>query len=72
MVEEAPPPTRPCAERKKEHWWKRNDAQNESCALQPRPGHICPACGEGILAYDGLFLLTCGRCGFVAEGGAFT
>ena len=55
-----------------DYWWKRKaePAEGEACAIRPRPGHLCPECGEGILAYNGLFLLTCPECNYVAEGGA--
>ncbi|MDX1687236.1 MAG: hypothetical protein R3248_04560 [Candidatus Promineifilaceae bacterium] len=54
----------------KEYWWKRGEAEKESCRMPPRSGQTCPECGEGTLAYDGLFILTCDRCGYVAESGA--
>jgi len=30
--------------------------------IEPRGGQPCPACGEGILEYDGLLNLTCTSC----------
>ena len=54
----------------KEYWWKSEKPEQEQCRIPPRPGHTCPECGEGTLAYDGLFILTCDRCAYVAEGGA--
>jgi hypothetical protein len=52
------------------YWWQQ---KNSSCdAPTPKPGDPCPACNQGLLAYDSLFLLTCNRCGQVAESGAFT
>jgi len=36
-----------------------------------RPGQRCPACGQGILDYDGLLNLKCPVCDFY-EGGCFT
>ena len=55
------------------YWWKQDKAEAEEgevCALRPRPGQRCPECGQGTLAYNGLFLLTCPQCNYVAEGGA--
>jgi hypothetical protein len=54
------------------YWWKEEAGPEEGdvCAIRPRPGHRCPECGEGTLAYNGLFLLTCPECHYVAEGGA--
>ncbi len=40
--------------------------------VEPRPGQICLACGEGVLAFDGRMELSCPRCGEVAGGGGFT
>jgi hypothetical protein len=38
-----------------------------------RKGETCPACGEGILDYNGLLQLECPACGFVSsEGGGCT
>lgn len=54
----------------KEYWWKSDEPEQAQCRIPPRPGHTCPECGEGTLAYDGLFILTCDRCGYVAESGA--
>jgi ribosomal protein L37AE/L43A len=55
-------------------WWKtkKTDAQAQTCALVPKPGHLCPVCQQGRLDYDGLFVLTCAACGYVAAAGAFT
>ncbi|PID85257.1 MAG: hypothetical protein CSB13_08955 [Chloroflexi bacterium] len=52
------------------YWWrkKKRTCHNPT----PKPGEPCPNCTEGILAYDGLFVLTCARCGKAAENGAFT
>ena len=52
-------------------WWK-SDGQASCHAKPPKPGDVCPECGEGLLAYDGLFVLTCEKCGKAAEAGAFT
>jgi hypothetical protein len=61
------------AESETEFWWKQsNGANTESCAEIPRPGELCPACGEARLAYDGLFVLTCPHCHHVAESGVFS
>jgi ribosomal protein L37AE/L43A len=55
----------------KSYWWRQKEAS--ACATPPpKPGNCCPTCGEGILAYDGLFVLTCSHCGKAAESGAFT
>ena len=58
----------------KKYWWKREKAEatNESCQIPSRPGQLCAECGQGRLAYDGLFILTCDHCGYVAESGAFS
>jgi uncharacterized protein (DUF983 family) len=32
-------------------------------------GMLCPACGKGILDYDGLLNLACMVCGFQSAGG---
>ncbi|HIP70224.1 MAG TPA: hypothetical protein EYH05_02370 [Anaerolineae bacterium] len=53
-------------------WWRTEESAKAVCQIPVKPGQICPNCGEGILAYDGLFLLTCPACGYVAEGGVFT
>jgi hypothetical protein len=56
-----------------EFWWKQpNGAKTEPCAAVPRPGELCPECGEACLAYDGLFVLTCPHCHYVAESGVFS
>ena len=76
MAQKEAPRTRPGDEgrheggEEKEYWWKREENEPESCRIKPRPGHTCPSCGQGVLAYDGLFVLTCDRCGYVAECGA--
>lgn len=54
------------------YWWRSGREKDTQCAVAAKPGSVCPRCGEGELAYDGLFLLTCPRCGYVAENGAFT
>jgi hypothetical protein len=51
-------------------WWQDNRAEADVCVLPPRPGQRCPECGEGVLAYDSLFVLTCPHCHYVAESGA--
>ncbi|MCB9134133.1 MAG: hypothetical protein H6636_01815 [Anaerolineales bacterium] len=40
--------------------------------VEPRPGQPCPACGEGVLDYDGLMQISCPLCGHVTSGGGFT
>lgn len=52
-------------------WW-RVDSLPVCQSSRPRPGEPCPFCGQGILDYDGLFLLSCPVCGQVAEKGSFT
>ena len=52
-------------------WWKSTD-QNACDTKSPKPGDLCTECEEGLLAYDGLFVLTCEKCGKAAEAGAFT
>jgi ribosomal protein L37AE/L43A len=56
----------------KQYWWRDEKESKNSCAIRFQPGHTCPECREGVLAYDGLFMLTCPTCGYIAEGGAFT
>ncbi|MBK7177700.1 MAG: hypothetical protein IPH82_11030 [Chloroflexi bacterium] len=52
-------------------WWRKPDAL--PCQSRPpKPGDVCPTCGNGRLAYDGLFILACSACGEAAESGAFT
>ena len=70
MVQETGTAARPGDAAEKEYWWKREDSEEESCRIPPRPGQTCPECGEGTLAYDGLFILVCDLCGYVAESGA--
>lgn len=53
------------------YWWKETeDAEKTVCAIRSRPGQLCPECGQGTLAYNGLFVLTCPQCAYVAESGA--
>ncbi|MCA9970692.1 MAG: hypothetical protein KC425_10780 [Anaerolineales bacterium] len=63
------------------YWWQQaaataavaETAVSDVCLLRPpRPGDACPFCAEGALAYDGLFVLSCRRCGKAAESGCFT
>ena len=35
---------------------------------EPRRGDLCPACGEGVLDYDGMLNLGCPECGFSLSG----
>lgn len=51
------------------YWWRKKPACQTPT---PKPGDRCPACDLGILAYDGLFILTCPACGQAAESGTFT
>ncbi|HEY9088062.1 MAG TPA: hypothetical protein VIO36_07830 [Anaerolineaceae bacterium] len=39
--------------------------------LAMQAGAICPACGKGILDYDGMLNLVCPICGFT-QGGGYT
>jgi len=57
--------------KKKTYWWRGHDTSPGSC-LRKKPGEPCTRCGKGVLIYDGLFLLTCQTCGFVAESGVFS
>lgn len=34
-------------------------------------GAVCPACGKGLLDYDGMLNLVCPVCGY-GQGGCFT
>ncbi|MFL7837411.1 MAG: hypothetical protein ACK2T4_01155 [Candidatus Promineifilaceae bacterium] len=56
----------------KRYWWRDGKEPKNTCAIRYQPGHTCPECGEGVLAYDGLFMLTCPACGYIAESGVFT
>jgi hypothetical protein len=39
----------------------------------PRPGDLCPQCGQGRLDYNGVLLLACDTCDYVlGEGGGCT
>lgn len=52
-------------------WW--HDPDKPVCKKpQPKPGDVCPSCGAGTLAFDGLFMLVCRRCQQIADSGAFT
>jgi len=53
------------------YWWRQGDKAAD-CQTRYREGDTCPSCREGELAYDSLFVLSCLRCGYVAESGAFT
>ncbi len=57
---------------KKPYWWREGEGKKRACAVRPRPGQPCAHCRKGTLVYDGLFMLTCSACGFIAESGAFT
>lgn len=57
---------------RKKYWWRGDEASKQTCAIRYNPGQRCPDCQKGTLAYDGLFLLTCSNCGYVAESGAFS
>jgi uncharacterized protein (DUF983 family) len=56
----------------KRYWWREKEASANTCTIRHQPGQKCPSCAEGKLAYDGLFILTCSACGYIAESGAFT
>jgi hypothetical protein len=57
----------------KRYWWRDEEALEErTCAIHYQPGQPCPQCRQDDLAYDGLFMLTCPACGYIAESGAFT
>ena len=55
----------------KKYWWRKDDMA-DTCSIHLMPGNLCPECGRGVLSYDGLFVLTCLECGYVAANGAFT
>ena len=57
--------------RRKNYWWRR-DNRADSCSVHMMPGTLCPECGCGTLSYDGLFILSCEECGYIAASGAFT
>jgi hypothetical protein len=45
----------------------------EETRVPLRAGSICPACGRGKLAYNGLLALECPKCGYASsEGGGCT
>ncbi|WP_420642921.1 hypothetical protein [Candidatus Leptofilum sp.] len=53
------------------YWWRKSG--EERCAQpQPKPGDVCTHCGEGTLAFDGLFILACDQCQHIADSGGFT
>ena len=54
------------------YWWQTPKPGDVADAPALTPGKRCPQCGEGILQYDTLFVLTCPRCGYVAESGVCT
>lgn len=55
----------------RQFWWR--SQEDGTCQTKtPLAGDLCPECGHGYLAYDGLFVLACKKCGKVAEAGAFT
>jgi hypothetical protein len=65
VMEQAADPT------ENEFWWTQNRADG-FCGDQLLPGSKCPQCDHGQLEYDGLFVLCCSECGYVASSGAFT
>lgn len=54
------------------YWWQSQTQQSVMASPSMEPGQRCPECEEGILQYDSLFVLTCPRCGYVAESGVCT
>lgn len=62
---------RPITDATGTYWW-RQDGETTDCQTRHREGDVCPSCGIGELAYDGLFVLSCPRCAYAAESGAFT
>ncbi|MEZ4519050.1 MAG: hypothetical protein R3C44_20280 [Chloroflexota bacterium] len=56
----------------RDHWWRRESEEATVCQRQLTVDDVCPTCGKGKLAYNGLFQLECLRCGAVADSGAFT
>ncbi len=52
-------------------WWTTNQTDGH-CSDRLSLGSRCPECSSGHLEYDGLFVLNCPECGYVASSGAFT
>ena len=52
-------------------WW-RKPGEAKCSQAQPKPGDVCTHCGQGTLAFDGLFILACDRCQQIADSGGFT
>lgn len=59
-------------EKEDKYWWRRQNQKSVTAAPSLERGQRCPECEEGILQYDSLFVLTCPRCGYVAESGVCT
>lgn len=59
-------------ENEENYWWQTQKAGAVTDGPALTPGERCPECGESILRYDSLFVLTCPRCGYVAESGVCT
>lgn len=57
----------------KRPWWRvERDEAAPNCGHELHPDDTCPVCGEGKLAYNGLFQLECRRCQAIADPGTFT
>ncbi len=54
----------------KSGYWRRQEGKASGCQTRYLEGDTSPSCGDGELAYDSLFVLSCR--GYVAESGAFT
>jgi uncharacterized C2H2 Zn-finger protein len=59
-------------EEEETYWWRRQGQESTIAAPSIEQGMRCPECEAGILQYDSLFVLTCPRCGYVAESGVCT
>ena len=59
-------------ERVESFWWRTEEQGAVRSSPSLTPGERCPQCDEGVLQYDSLFVLTCPRCGYVAESGGCT
>jgi len=54
------------------YWWKADVLSEKTAVKEVKPGEWCPSCARAKLAYNGLFVLICPACSYVAECGAFT
>ncbi len=56
----------------KTYWWHTDPVKANQCKISFKSGDDCPKCRNSYLAYDALFVLTCSKCHYIAESGAFT